>query len=182
MRAFKELYNVEDLKLNLKFEVEVLSKSLGLKLDAIEPANFLKNRLKPSLIDNSDFNAKAIERAIQEEREMRKTLPQGQRMPLLQQQPPRPHLSSHRRACPTMRTGLQWERRNDCHTQSCILCHIDAQLPLFAANPQYMHVVPIAVDHAIREIIQPVVERSVTIACITAKDIILKDFASGARE
>jgi CCR4-NOT transcription complex subunit 1 len=33
------------------------------------------------------------------------------------------------------------------------------------------------VDRAIREIIQPVVERSVTIACITSRELILKDFA-----
>jgi CCR4-NOT transcription complex subunit 1 len=31
--------------------------------------------------------------------------------------------------------------------------------------------VPIAVDRAIREIIQPVVERSVTIACITTRKL-----------
>ena len=37
--------------------------------------------------------------------------------------------------------------------------------------------VPIAVDNAIREIIQPVVERSVSIACITSKAIVTKDFA-----
>ena len=36
---------------------------------------------------------------------------------------------------------------------------------------------PVAVDRAIREIIQPVVERSVTIACITSKELVVKDFA-----
>jgi CCR4-NOT transcription complex subunit 1 len=42
--------------------------------------------------------------------------------------------------------------------------------------------VPIAVDRAIREIIQPVVERSVTIACITTKEIVTKDFAMESDE
>lgn len=38
-------------------------------------------------------------------------------------------------------------------------------------------VVPVAVDRAICEIITPVVERSVTIACMTTQELILKDFA-----
>ena len=42
--------------------------------------------------------------------------------------------------------------------------------------------VPVAVDRAIREIIQPVVERSVSIACITAKNVVAKDFAMEADE
>ena len=42
--------------------------------------------------------------------------------------------------------------------------------------------VPIAVDRAIREIIQPVVERSVSIACITTKAIVTKDFAMESDE
>lgn len=41
-------------------------------------------------------------------------------------------------------------------------------------------VIPVAVDRAIREIIQPVVERSVTIACITSKELVQKDFAMEA--
>lgn len=49
--------------------------------------------------------------------------------------------------------------------------------------PQVLkRVVPVAVDRAIREIIQPVVERSVTIACITSKELVQKDFAMEADE
>mmetsp|Transcript_9541 Transcript_9541/g.13845 ORF Transcript_9541/g.13845 Transcript_9541/m.13845 type:complete len:1234 (+) Transcript_9541:3-3704(+) len=53
-------------------------------------------------------------------------------------------------------------------------------LPLAIGNLDHTTLkrsVPIAVDRAIREIIQPVVERSVTIACITTKEIVTKDFA-----
>ncbi|CAM9338037.1 unnamed protein product [Scytosiphon promiscuus] len=46
---------------------------------------------------------------------------------------------------------------------------------VFASQPHLKEVlkrvVPVAVDRAIREIIQPVVERSVTIACITSKEL-----------
>ena len=38
-----------------------------------------------------------------------------------------------------------------------------------------MHrIVPLAMDRAIREIITPVVERSVTIACMTTRELVLK--------
>ncbi len=39
-----ELYHFAELKLNLKFEIEVLCKALGLDLDDIEVANILRNR------------------------------------------------------------------------------------------------------------------------------------------
>jgi CCR4-NOT transcription complex subunit 1 len=42
--------------------------------------------------------------------------------------------------------------------------------------------ISLALDRAIREIIQPVVERSVTIACITTKEIVTKDFATEGDE
>jgi CCR4-NOT transcription complex subunit 1 len=49
-------------------------------------------------------------------------------------------------------------------------------------NASLKRSVPIAVDRAIREIIQPVVERSVTIACITTKEIVTNDFAMESDE
>ena len=39
-----ELYHFAELKLNLKFEIEVLCKALGLDLDEVEVANILRNR------------------------------------------------------------------------------------------------------------------------------------------
>ena len=52
-----------------------------------------------------------------------------------------------------------------------------AGLQLFAQNPQLKRVVPVAIDRAIRDIITPVVERSVTISCVTTRELMLKDFA-----
>jgi len=48
---------------------------------------------------------------------------------------------------------------------------------LFSQQPQLKRVVPLALDRAIREIISPVVERSVTISCVTTRELMLKDFA-----
>ncbi len=54
---------------------------------------------------------------------------------------------------------------------------ISNTLQVFNAQPGLKQLVPVAVDCAIREIIQPVVERSVTIACITTRELIVKDFS-----
>ncbi len=54
--------------------------------------------------------------------------------------------------------------------------------PFFAQLPQLQRLVPLSMDVAIREIIQPVVERSVTIACITTRELVTLDFASEAEE
>ncbi len=54
---------------------------------------------------------------------------------------------------------------------------ISNTLQVFIAQPGLKQLVPVAVDCAIREIIQPVVERSVTIACITTRELIMKDFS-----
>ena len=54
---------------------------------------------------------------------------------------------------------------------------INSGLTLFTQQPQLKRIVPIAIDRAIREIISPVVERSVTISCVTTRELMLKDFA-----
>ena len=51
---------------------------------------------------------------------------------------------------------------------------INAQLAPIAERLQLKRLVPMAVDQAIVEIITPVVERSVTIACMTAQELIVK--------
>jgi len=53
----------------------------------------------------------------------------------------------------------------------------NAQLPLFASNNSLRRLVCVAIDRAIREIIAPVVERSVTIAGISTRELTMKDFA-----
>jgi CCR4-NOT transcription complex subunit 1 len=55
---------------------------------------------------------------------------------------------------------------------------VSAQVASGPAGAMLRRIAPVAVDRAIREIIQPVVERSVTIACITTKELVTKDFAT----
>ncbi|KAH3766506.1 CCR4-NOT transcription complex subunit 1 [Pelomyxa schiedti] len=54
--------------------------------------------------------------------------------------------------------------------------HVVPSVPL-TQTPQLVSLVTLAVDKAIREIITPVVERSVTIGCLTTQHLCMKDFA-----
>merc|ERR1719424_1540674 len=59
MGILRELYDIEDLKMNIKFEIEVLCKHLGLKIDEVPRATILVNRLQPRKDKNPDFNVRA---------------------------------------------------------------------------------------------------------------------------
>lgn len=54
--------------------------------------------------------------------------------------------------------------------------------PVFDAHPALKKVVLMAVDRSIREIAGPVVERSVSIATITTRELVLKDFSQEPNE
>ncbi|CXI46907.1 CCR4-NOT transcription complex subunit 1, putative [Plasmodium berghei] len=58
----------------------------------------------------------------------------------------------------------------------CNATIISPSIALFQIQPNLKKVVPIAVDRSIKEIISAVLERSVTISCITTREIISKDF------
>ncbi|KIY43711.1 Not1-domain-containing protein [Fistulina hepatica ATCC 64428] len=67
---------------------------------------------------------------------------------------------------------------------SALAAHVrvSAQLMPLHANPNFKRVVVMAVDRAVREIIIPVVERSVTIAGISTRELVGKDFATEINE
>ncbi|KAJ3113310.1 hypothetical protein HDU96_003550 [Phlyctochytrium bullatum] len=108
MRLLSELYHYADLRLNLKFEVEVLCKKIRLDIKGSTSAAEDNQVGYPQLASFITFNP---------------------------------------------------------------------SLPIFNNNPALKRIVIAAIDRAIREIISPVVERSVTIATIASRELVLKDFA-----
>lgn len=62
--------------------------------------------------------------------------------------------------------------------ESGVYVTINPNLALFTANPRLKACVTMAVDRAINEIISPVVERSVHIACITTRELVCKVLAA----
>ncbi|GMI05586.1 hypothetical protein TrVE_jg1082 [Triparma verrucosa] len=154
LSVFKSLYDVEDLKMNIKFEVEVLCKNLNVKLDEIEKGDELLTRVSPNKEKNPDFNTKSVSSTPAAVVDAKVAAAGGGEN--FQEQTVIPNLAAY--------------------------VQINPSVALFSAHPVLKRVVPVAVDRAIREIIQPVVERSVTIACITTKELIVKDFAMESDE
>jgi CCR4-NOT transcription complex subunit 1 len=172
MGVFRALYNVDDLKMNIKFEVEVLCKNLNLKLEDIPLRNTdLSKRIPPVKEKNPDFNLKSQSAATT----------------------PAPAMSPDKHSSGASTGGDS--TKSDDEPQQTVIPNLAAYVQVnpnltqlfeqVQGGPLSTHItldllkrsVPIAVDNAIREIIQPVVERSVSIACITSKAIVTKDFA-----
>jgi len=190
--VFRALYAVEDLKMNIKFEVEVLCKNLGIKLEEIPPrSDALAKRIPPVKERNPDFNMKSsmvsqsssgssTPTPVDHGNSDTKALTPFASAPQLgglgpskhssskEQQTVIPNLASYVTINPSLTTLIQQSQGNT--------------LTSTMSSATLQRTVPVAVDRAIREIIQPVVERSVTIACITTKEIVTKDFATEGDE
>ncbi|KAJ3063752.1 hypothetical protein HDU98_000453, partial [Podochytrium sp. JEL0797] len=142
MKLLSELYNFADLKLNLKFEIEVLCKKIQLDIKSIEPASILRSR--PSKL------TVAAAAAAQKK--------------LLSQ--------------PIDLLGPTSLQPGDESLYPISVYITLPNLPIFNTQPAMKRIVHIAIDRAIRDVVvSPVVERSVTIAGIASRELIIKDFA-----
>ena len=182
----RELYEIEDLKMNIKFEVQVLCKNINIRIEDIPRGNVLTTCKVPIKDNrNPDFTIKVSAN------------------PAASQNSPSSNLSaaSASQVTPTATSGVplprqeEDEKPNDIANVNANLLQeqtvipnlasyvtINQSLTFFTANPNQRRLVPLAVDRAIREIIQPVVERSVSIANVTTKHLIVKDFYSESNE
>lgn len=189
--VFRALYEVEDLKINIKFEVEVLCKNLGVKLEDIPSrTEDLQKRIPPQKERNPDFNLKSSgasqssATAVGGAKAAKSALgsPDGKAAPG----------ASGLLGSPGFGTSTGLGQGSAAGSQDQLQTVIPNLASYVKLNPSITQLlqdsgtlsmanlkrsVPVAVDRAIREIIQPVVERSVTIACVTTKEIVTKDFA-----
>jgi CCR4-NOT transcription complex subunit 1 len=150
-----ELYHHAELKLNLKFEIEVLCKELKLDHKSIEPSSEIMSRAPPieeptepmapemmDRFDNLSLNG------------MGGGLGSGRFSPQ--------EITS---SIPDLGPLLQYPPLNDLVNQN-----------------RLQEIVRSAITRAVHEIISPVVERSVTIAAISTAQMIHKDFATEPNE
>ncbi|ROW03395.1 hypothetical protein VSDG_01209 [Cytospora chrysosperma] len=145
-----ELYHNAELKLNLKFEIEVLCKTLSLDHKSIEPSGEILNRVVAEeaaqvagadgldSFDNLSLNG----------------IGQGVVSNLL------PHA-----VAPTI---------PDLHSR----LNIPPANEMVVSNSRLRDIVHAALNKALQDIIQPVVDRSVTIAAISTQQMVHKDFAT----
>ena len=166
--VLRELFELEDLKMNIKFEVQVLCKNVNIKIEDIPRTYMLTTRRIPIKEQNPDFNVKPgsfTPASPQMKTASPPTNPlQGPSQDVQASNPmsaAAESLLSEQTVIPNLASYVQ----------------ISPSLHFFAKFPSHRRIVALAVDRAIREIIQPVVERSVTISCVTTKQLVLKDYA-----
>ncbi|KAG7349528.1 CCR4-Not complex component, Not1 [Nitzschia inconspicua] len=182
--VFRSVYNVEGLKMNIKFEVEVLCKNLGVRLEDIPIKDKeLAKRVAPVKERNPDFNIKAA--AVKSSSIIPSSgvagTPDAKGLSIPTAGEGARHNVSGDEEATVIPNLAAYVAVNQSLTQ--LLQQSGQSGPLATLNNAALkRAVPIAVDRAIREIIQPVVERSVTIACITTKEIVAKDFAMESDE
>ncbi|CAG0883626.1 unnamed protein product [Darwinula stevensoni] len=210
MNVLAELHSEQDLKLNLKFEIEVLCKNLKLEISDLKPTTVLKE----------------LERIAKLEMQLSQGKPQGEGIPApiaapvhppappAPVQPPvappvpvsseveqmtnlpmmpvssPPVTSRGTSSTPTPQiTTLAFQPKYSYHEINIssiggLSQHIgvSGQMSLLQAHPQLKLLVRPAVERAVQECIGPMVERSVKIALTTAEQIVKKDFALDPEE
>lgn len=189
IHAMSEIYDVPDLKLNLKFEIEVLFKSFKLNVEDQRKAQLLHTRRAPPRTANPDFNVKVPKSSMVPQRSATPPPGAGSKLgrPLTPgKQMKKPGDGYPPAGSPPSRESGYGSLGNAAGgaaaAESTVIPNlasyvaVNPELPL--RNVNLRRLVPLAVDRAIREVISPVVERSVTIACITTREVILKDFAT----
>lgn len=194
MNVLAELHQEPDLKLNLKFEIEVLCKNLGLDIANLKPAIYLKDPEKVRQIEFQLSQPKQKEAAAVVP--VNQAIVQAPQMQMMPPQPPMipcpedmvvtaPTPTSGLIGDPNMMgvIGLPEPRFNylDVNVSSTSafgqkIC-FNPHILLFQNYPHLKQFVKPAIERSIQEWIHPVVDRSIKYALTTCEQIIRKDFA-----
>ncbi|KAL0425804.1 UNVERIFIED_CONTAM: CCR4-NOT transcription complex subunit [Sesamum radiatum] len=208
-----EIYAMPNLKMNLKFEIEVLFKNLGVDLKEVTPTSLLKDRVR-EVEGNPDFSNKDVGSSqppiVNEVKSgIISTLNQVE-VPLDVAAPP--HAGGHSRIVSQYGAPLHHSSGTLTEDEKLVSLGFSDQLPsapgllqgqtqfsvnqlpVPAANIEqqvvvnkklqayglhlhFQSVLPIAMDRAVKEIVSSIVQRSVSIATQTTKELVLKDYA-----
>ncbi|MQM09385.1 hypothetical protein Taro_042254 [Colocasia esculenta] len=225
-----EIYNLPNLKMNLKFDIEVLFKNLAVDLKDVKPTVLLKDRVR-ELEGNPDFSTKdmsATQAPIVAEVntgmipslspvDMQADVSNASHLGV------HPNVLSQFTALHLASSALGEEEKmgalgipdrvpsgqglsqvtpsqtpfsiSQYQSYKCLILQSPSTIPNIGThvvvNPklnalglhlQFQRVLPLAMEKAIREIISPVVQRSVTIASQTTRELVLKDYAMESDE
>lgn len=165
--VMRDLYEVDDLKMNIKFEVQVLCKNVNIRIEDIPRANALGQLRMPYKDKNPDFTVKT-------------TSTSGSLGGL----PGSGSFSSlgGAKSDDELKVGERGFADQPVIPNLGQYVVVNPTLAFFAQNPNHRRLVSLAVDRAIREIIQPVVDRSAQVACVSGRQVVLKDFANESNE
>ncbi|CAN6622942.1 general negative regulator of transcription subunit 1 [Trichomonascus vanleenenianus] len=158
IKVLVELYHTADLKLNHKFEIEVLLKNFDMTVDDVEMSTYIKDRER----GGGDVGRQNEDLSLEMERlQLGGTAAVGVESLGLGGEVPAATGGMFTDAFYATAVGQIAFNGNS----------------IFTTHPAVRRMLQIAAERALREILQPVVERAVTIAVVTTKELVLKDFA-----
>ncbi|KAA8539793.1 hypothetical protein F0562_026485 [Nyssa sinensis] len=215
-----EIYALPNLKMNLKFDIEVLFKNLGVDMKEVKPTSLLKDRVR-EVDGNPDFSNKDIGASqpqmvteinagimstlnqVELQPEIVNSSHPGGHLNILSQYAGNLHLASGplmedekmvtlslsdrlpsgrglSQVPPSQSPYSVGQLSSPIHD---IGSHIIFNPKLSAMGLQFFQrILPVAMEKAIKEVMPPIVQRSVTIAIQTTKELVLKDYAMESDE
>uniref|UniRef100_A0A158PCA6 DUF3453 domain-containing protein n=1 Tax=Angiostrongylus cantonensis TaxID=6313 RepID=A0A158PCA6_ANGCA len=191
LKVLAELHNEPDLKINLKFEIEVLCKELSVDLESLPVEGLLKDtdrlvRVTQQLSDLKTLSQPDQANSSPVPGQMRHA-PDSISLPGVDTKPSTPNPESESTASLLDGTAsavimppLHFAYHDiNVTSYEGLVPHIKFQLslPLFQLHPQIKHHVRPALTQAIKELIGPVAERALKIAMIVTETLVRKDFA-----
>ena len=200
MNVLAELHQEPDLKLNLKFEVEVLCKTLSIDIHDLKPGMVFKDhnrlsRIEPQLSQPQMYQPAPQMQQQQQQQQQPPPPPHQHQQQQQQQLPPPPQLPSSPAAQMQSQTGTTTPTPAhavqgppdprfsylDINVTSLagLAQHlvVNNNIPLLTTHPNLRILIRPAVERAVQECIHPVVEWSMKIALTTCEQIIKKDFS-----
>ena len=152
VQVLKELYDFVDLKLNTRFEIEVLFKELKLDMKKVEPATIIRDRQAEDDLTTISVIPDGPE-TFEGEFPLNGAMSRGVRERL--------SASDIMATLPSLADVLKYPPGSGSAQEQAVMRDIIYQ----------------AFNQAIQEIIAPVVERSITIASISTAQLISKDYS-----
>ncbi|XP_064785581.1 CCR4-NOT transcription complex subunit 1-like isoform X19 [Oncorhynchus masou masou] len=191
MNVLAELHTEHDLKLNLKFEIEVLCKNLSLDINDLKPGTLLKDKDK---LKSLEEQLSAPKKEAKPPEEMLPVVSTGIQhfqigMPLVGDFLPfaaAPSTPAATTTCSATGPPTPQFSYHDINVYALAglapHINININIPLLQAHPQLKQCVRQSIERAVQELVHPVVDRSIKIAMTTCEQIVRKDFALDSEE
>ncbi|XP_024235707.1 CCR4-NOT transcription complex subunit 1 isoform X13 [Oncorhynchus tshawytscha] len=191
MNVLAELHTEHDLKLNLKFEIEVLCKNLSLDINDLKPGILLKDKDKLKRLEEQ---LSAPKKEAKPPEEMLPVVSTGIQhfqigMPIVGDFLPfaaAPSTPAATTTCSATGPPTPQFSYHDINVYALAglapHINININIPLLQAHPQLKQCVRQSIERAVQELVHPVVDRSIKIAMTTCEQIVRKDFALDSEE
>uniref|UniRef100_A0A915KW17 CCR4-NOT transcription complex subunit 1 n=1 Tax=Romanomermis culicivorax TaxID=13658 RepID=A0A915KW17_ROMCU len=191
LNVMAELHQQPDLKLNLKFEIEVLFRHLSVDISTLKIGNVLKDPImmeramkEPQLSNPIRLEKPTMANTLQPSPVPPTTV--GTVISSTAVQPIEEQGSSVQTSATPIPVTARFNYHdiyvNNFQGYQGLIPHItvNASLPIFQLNPPLKHLVKPAVEHAVHELMMPVSDRAIKVAMTTTENVIKKDFALDA--